>query len=69
MRKDSGFDVTDHITVCVNGNEKVENVIKANEDEIAKIVLADSFKYSCTDANAKEWNINGEQVVLSVIKK
>ena len=69
MRKDSGFDVTDHITVCVNGNEKVEGVIKANEAEIAKIVLADDFKYSCTDENAKEWNINGEQVVLSVVKR
>ena len=69
MRKDSGFDVTDHITVCINGNEKVEGVIKSNEQEIAKIVLADEFKYSHTDANAKEWNINGEQVVLSVVKR
>ena len=49
--------------------EKDLTVIQRIEAEIAKIVLADDFKYSCTDENAKEWNINGEQVVLSVIKK
>lgn len=69
MRKDSDFDVTDHITVYVNGNEKVETILKNNEHEIAKIVLADEFKYSCINDNAKEWNINGEQVTLSVIRK
>ena len=68
MRKDSGFDVTDHITVYVNGNDKIINYIKANEDEIAKIVLSDKVIYNINGQNAKEWDINGEKVTLSVEK-
>ena len=68
MRKDSDFNVTDHITVYVNGNEKVEAIIKKNEDEISKIVLGDSFVYSSSAENAKPWDINGEKVTLSVEK-
>ena len=68
MRKDSDFNVTDHITVYVNGNEKVEAIIKNNEAEIAKIVLGDSFVYGSSTENAKPWDINGEKVILSVEK-
>ncbi len=68
MRKDSGFDVTDHITVYVAGNEKIEGYVKANEAEIAKIVLGDKFVYGETSDNAKAWDINGEKVTLSVQK-
>ncbi len=68
MRKDSGFDVTDHIAVYIDGNEKVANYVKKNEKEIAKVVLGDRFEYQKTSANAKEWDINGEKVTLSVEK-
>ena len=68
MRKDSGFDVTDHITVYVNGNDKIAGYIKANEEEISKIVLGDSIVYDKNGSNAKEWDINGEKVTLSVEK-
>ena len=68
MRKDSDFNVTDHITVYVSGNEKIEAVIKNNESEIAKIVLGDEFVYGASADNAKAWDINGEKVTLSVEK-
>ena len=68
MRKDSGFDVTDHIAVYIDGNEKVANYVKKNEKEIAKVVLGDKFEYKKSSANAKEWDINGEKVTLSVEK-
>ena len=67
MRKDSDFNVTDHIIVYVDGNEKLEKIIKDNEVEIYKIVLADKFEYSACDSS-KEWNINGEKVNLAVKK-
>ncbi len=68
MRKDSDFDVTDHIKVYVNGNDKIAGVIKSNEAEIAKIVLGDEFVYGEDADNAKAWDINGEKVTLSVVK-
>ena len=68
MRKDSDFNVTDHIKVYVNDNDKIAQVIKNNEAEIAKIVLGDEFVYSASAENAKSWDINGEKVTLSVEK-
>ena len=68
MRKDSDFDVTDHIKVYVNNNDKIAEVVKNNEAEIAKIVLGDEFVYAQDGANAKAWDINGEKVNLSVEK-
>jgi isoleucyl-tRNA synthetase len=68
MRKDSDFNVTDHIKVYVDGNDKIADVIKNNEAEIAKIVLGDEFVYGASTENAKSWDINGEKVMLSVEK-
>ncbi len=68
MRKDSGFDVTDHIKVSVNGNDKIANYVKANENSISKVVLADEFVYSSNLEHSKEWDINGEKVTISVQK-
>ena len=66
MRKDSGFNVTDHIKVCVNGNEKIALIIKKNEAEISKVVLGDKFEYDATATHSKEWDINGNKVTISV---
>ena len=68
MRKDSGFDVTDHIKVAVNGNDKISSYIKANENDISKVVLADAFAYEEILTHSKEWDINGEKVTISVEK-
>ena len=68
MRKDSGFDVTDHITVYVNDNDKVAEIVKSNQAEIAKIVLGDNFVFGRATENGKSWDINGEKVTLSVEK-
>ena len=66
MRKDSGFNVTDHIKVCVSGNAKIASYVKANEAEISKVVLGDKFEYEATAKHSKEWDINGEKVTISV---
>ena len=67
MRKYSDFNVTDHIIVYVSGNEKLEQILKNNENEISTIVLADKFEFSSCDSS-KEWNINGEKIALGVKK-
>ena len=66
MRKEAGFEVTDHITLSTDGNEKIDEILKAHETEIAKDVLADEILYDTRKGYEKEWNINGEKVTLSV---
>ncbi len=69
MRKDSGFEVMDHIVVYVNGNPKLEALMKKNEAEIKSVVLADEVVTGAMDGIAKEWNLNGEDITIGVKKK
>ena len=67
MRKDSGFEVMDHIKVYISGNDTIAEVVKKNEKVIGDKVLADAFVYGGSGfANAKEWNVNGENVTIGV---
>lgn len=68
MRKEAGFEVMDHIRVYSKGNETIENIFKAHEEEVKSEVLADSIQYETTAGYEKEWNINGENVTLGVEK-
>ena len=68
MRKDSGFEVMDHIRVSILGNELLAKVVKDNEDAIATKVLADSFSFTDTYSFAKEWNVNGQNVTITIEK-
>ena len=69
MRKDSGFEVMDHIKVGIAGNDKLAAIVAKNEKAIADKVLADSIDKDATYANSKEWNVNGEKVTISVEKQ
>ena len=68
MRKDSGFEVMDRIKVYVEGNDKIESIVKKNEKAIADKVLANEVLYGTKNEAAKDWNINGEKVNLGVEK-
>ncbi|MFR3249938.1 MAG: DUF5915 domain-containing protein, partial [Eisenbergiella sp.] len=68
MRKDAGFEVMDHIRVCVCGNDRVEGIVMGNRDMIAGKVLADEFVSGQSLAVSKEWNVNGETVTIGVEK-
>ncbi len=69
MRKDSGFEVMDHIKVGIAGNDKLAAIAAKNEKAIADKVLADSIDKDAVYANSKEWNVNGEKVTISVEKQ
>ena len=69
MRKDSGFEVMDHIKVYINGNDRVADVVKKNENAISVKVLADEIVYGADCAGAKNWNVNGEDVTIGVQKQ
>lgn len=66
MRKENGFQVVDHITVYAAGNDKLVDIMSRNEDFLKKVVLADKVVYGSTEGFVKEWNINGEDITLSV---
>ncbi|OQA27603.1 MAG: Isoleucine--tRNA ligase [Firmicutes bacterium ADurb.Bin354] len=68
MRKDSGFEVMDRIEAAFSGNDKIEEVIKKNANAISDKVLANALKYEETFDGAKEWDINGEKLTISVKK-
>ena len=68
MRKEAGFEVMDKIVVYAHGNDKIQDVMKAHEDEIKSEVLADEMVLGKTDGYVKEWNINKEAVTMGVKK-
>jgi len=68
MRKEAGFEVMDKIKVYTHGNDKIQDVMKAHEDEIKSEVLADEMVLGKTDGYVKEWNINKEAVTMGVKK-
>ncbi len=68
MRKEAGFEVMDHIGVYQSGNDKIAELIKSNADEIKSEVMADYIHLGEMKGFTKEWNINGETVMLGVEK-
>ncbi len=68
MRKEAGFEVMDHIEISMEGNDRVAQVIKDNEDQIRSEVMADKVCYDGAFGYVKEWNINGEKVTLGVTR-
>ena len=69
MRKDSGFEVMDHIQLYISGNDSLTNLLKENFREVADNTLADRLiENQIAPAFSKEWDINGEKVILGVEK-
>ena len=68
MRKEAGFEVMDHIAVYQDGNDRIAELVKANADEIKNEVMADHIHLGQMKGFVKEWNINGESVMLGVEK-
>ena len=66
MRKENGFEVTDHIAVGLAGNDMLMDIVRRNETFLRRIVLADKVVYGLSGGFLKEWNINGEKVTLTV---
>jgi isoleucyl-tRNA synthetase len=75
MRKEADFQVTDRIRLTIIGNERLSDIAKKNYEAIAGKVLADEIVAVSEkneqakpgkDTAIREWNINGEAVILSV---
>ncbi len=66
MRKDAGFEVMDKISVSFTGNEKIEEIIRKNEEFVKRVVMADRIVYDSAEDFSKEWSLNGENVTIGV---
>lgn len=68
MRKEAGFEVLDRIQFGFAGNDRLKDIILRNKEYICDEVLADQI---CEELSGydKEWDINGENVKFSVLKK
>ena len=68
MRKDAGFEVTDHIAATQAGNSRIEAILRANRAAVMGDVLADSMEFGTVDGYTAEWDVNGEKTQLGVKK-
>jgi len=69
MRKESGFEVMDHILVSLNGNDRLSEIAAKNKDAICGKVLAEDIVSGRELSVSKEWNVNGEKVAISIEKQ
>ena len=69
MRKEAGFEVMDHIAIGFVADEKVTGIFAKYGDAVKKEVLGEKITAGSTSGYTKAWNINGEEVTLSVEKQ
>ncbi|MEL7609942.1 MAG: isoleucine--tRNA ligase [Bacillota bacterium] len=68
MRKEAGFEVTDHIALGSEGNDVIEQLLRRFGEYIGKETLCDRFDPSAKGDYVKEWDINGETATFAVSK-
>lgn len=68
MRKESGFEVTDHIRLSFLKNDMLAQIATNNQTVMMEKVLADEMNMNTTYAFLKEWSVNGETVEISIEK-
>ncbi|MCQ2404465.1 MAG: isoleucine--tRNA ligase [Clostridia bacterium] len=69
MRKEAGFEVTDHIAVSFAGSDNALAVAEKYKASLAEDVLADAVNFGSVAGFTKEWDINGEAVTIGVEKQ
>ncbi len=66
MRKEAGFEVVDHIKIYHKDNNKIADIFEKFRDKIKNEVLAEEIIKDDIDGYQKEWDINGEKVLIGV---
>ena len=69
MRKEAGFEVTDTISITVEGSEKLRSIIGKYSSSICTDTLAKRIAIGKPIGYIKSWDINGEAVMLGVEKE
>ena len=66
MRKEAGFNVTDHIEVYCQGSEKVRQVLEEHQEAILHDVLGNACRFDVLDGYTAQQDVNGEAVTFGV---
>lgn len=66
MRKEAGFNVTDHIEVYCQGSEKVAQVLRENQQSILHDVLGEACHFGILEGYTAQQDVNGETVTFGV---
>ena len=66
MRKEADFNVMDHIRVSIKTSDRLADVVREFSSGISEDVLADAITFGESAGFTKEWDINGEDAVISV---
>jgi isoleucyl-tRNA synthetase len=69
MRKMAGFNVTDKIEIGIDCGNLLNSAIEKNKEYICNETLSESIRSGIDGGDLKkEWNLNGEDAVISVKK-
>ena len=68
MRKEAGFEVTDRIRLSITNNPRITTIVTKNQLAITEKVLADKVTSEplSPTATSRTWNVNGEQVTITL---
>ncbi len=68
MRKEAGFEVTDHIRLYHWGNEKISAIINANSNVLSSVLLADAINGFEGGSYKKGLELNAEKAEIGIEK-
>ena len=68
MRKEAGFEVVNHIELSIVCSEEFKELVLKNKEEISSDLLSDVITFDEIDGYKKDWNLNGNDVVITVRK-
>ncbi|MBQ4428239.1 MAG: isoleucine--tRNA ligase [Clostridia bacterium] len=66
MRKEADFEVTDKIELSVSCGEKLLASLDKHSDEICTATLSSLLRFGEPEGVVKEWDLNGEAVVIGI---
>ncbi len=68
MRKEAGFEVTDHILIRIKTTPKLSGIVDHGSADILRAALADGISAEEPGGFVRAWNINGEDAVIGITR-
>lgn len=69
MRKDSGLEITDRISVSISKNSETDEAVRLFSEHIANQVLADSIEVVDAVEGGEEVDLDGIVLTIAITKK
>ncbi|MCX8057609.1 MAG: isoleucine--tRNA ligase [Ignavibacteria bacterium] len=70
MRKDADFEVSDRISIMVEGSENLQKAISKMKSYIMQETLAEELEFGkCDSGFVQEWKVGSEECKISITKK